>query len=133
MSLLQVASKEHQYGCNLADIAKIWRGGCIIRSALLEEMRVAFASNADLPSLLLDDKFAEILNAHADSLRRTVAAFIRNGIPAMCFSSVLAYFDAFRTERLAANLIQAQRDYFGAHTYQRLDKEGTFHTADWAS
>jgi 6-phosphogluconate dehydrogenase len=133
MSLLQAASKEKGYGCNLTDIAKIWRGGCIIRSALLEEMRVAFSSDAELPSLLLDNKFAEILNGHGDALRRTVRAFVSNGVPAMCFSSVLAYFDAFRTERLPANLIQAQRDYFGAHTYQRLDKEGTFHTADWAS
>jgi 6-phosphogluconate dehydrogenase len=96
-------------------------------------MRVAFSSDAELPSLLLDNKFAENLNGHGGALRRTVRAFVSNGIPAMCFSSVLAYFDAFRTERLPANLIQAQRDYFGAHTYQRLDKEGTFHTADWAS
>jgi 6-phosphogluconate dehydrogenase len=133
MTLLQAASKEMKYGCNLADISKIWRGGCIIRSALLEEMRTAFAANADLPNLLLDDKFASILSQRSDALRRTVTTFVAAGIPAMCFSSVLAYFDAFRTERLPANLIQAQRDYFGAHTYQRLDKDGTFHTADWAS
>jgi 6-phosphogluconate dehydrogenase len=133
MTLLQQASKDMSYGCNLSNIAKIWRGGCIIRSALLEEMRSAFAANADLSSLLLDDKFASVLTQHSGSLRRTIAAFVSNGIPAMCFSSVLAYFDAFRTERLPANLIQAQRDYFGAHTYQRLDKEGTFHTADWES
>jgi 6-phosphogluconate dehydrogenase len=132
MAMLQAASKEKNYGCDLADIAKIWRGGCIIRSALLEEMRVAFAANPDLPNLLLDDKFAAILSGHSDALRRTVSTFVGSGIPAMCFSSVLAYFDAFRTERLPANLIQAQRDYFGAHTYQRLDREGTFHTADWA-
>ena len=133
MSMLQAASKDQNYGCDLADIAKIWRGGCIIRSALLEEMRVAFSTDANLPNLLLDDQFAGVLNEHVDALRRTVRAFVSNGIPAMCFSSVLAYFDAFRTERLPANLIQAQRDYFGAHTYQRLDKEGTFHTADWAT
>jgi 6-phosphogluconate dehydrogenase len=132
MAMLQAASKEKNYGCDLADIAKIWRGGCIIRSALLEEMRVAFAANPNLPNLLLDDKFAAILGGHSDALRRTVSTFVGSGIPAMCFSSVLAYFDAFRTERLPANLIQAQRDYFGAHTYQRLDREGTFHTADWA-
>ena len=132
MTLLQAASKEKAYGCNLADISKIWRGGCIIRSALLEEMRSAFAADAELPNLLLDEKFSAILTQHSDSLRRTVCTFASSGIPAMCFSSVLAYFDAFRTERLPANLIQAQRDYFGAHTYQRLDKEGTFHTADWA-
>jgi 6-phosphogluconate dehydrogenase len=131
MSLLQAASKEKEYGVDLADISKIWRGGCIIRSALLEEMRSAYAANADLSSLLLDDKFAAILGEHSGSLRRIVASFVTNGIPAMTFSSVLAYFDAFRTERLPANLIQAQRDFFGAHTYQRTDKEGTFHTADW--
>jgi 6-phosphogluconate dehydrogenase len=131
MSLLQEASTDKSYGLNLSEIAKIWRGGCIIRSALLEEMRVAYSSDATLANLLLDEKFAEILNGHANSLRNTVRAFVSSGIPAMCFSSVLAYFDAFRTERLPANLIQAQRDFFGAHTYQRVDKEGTFHTSDW--
>jgi len=131
MSLLQEASKDKGYGLDLAAAARIWRGGCIIRSALLEEIRSAYANEAGLPSLLLDDKFIGILDAHGASLRKTVAAFVAGGIPAMCLSSVLAYFDAFRTERLPANLIQAQRDFFGAHTYQRLDREGTFHTSDW--
>ncbi|MBV9216520.1 MAG: NADP-dependent phosphogluconate dehydrogenase [Acidobacteria bacterium] len=132
MSLLQAASKEKDYGLNLSDISMIWRGGCIIRSALLEEMRAAFAADKDLVNLLLDKKFAEVLGQHNDALRKTVISFIQNGLPAMCFSSVLAYFDAFREERLPANLIQAQRDFFGAHTYQRIDKEGIFHTSDWA-
>ncbi len=131
MSLMQAASAENNYGFDLAEIAKIWRGGCIIRSALLEEMRVAYSADPALANLLLDAKFAETLNDHADSLRSTARAFVSSGIPAMCFSSVLAYFDAFRTERLPANLIQAQRDFFGAHTYQRVDKDGTFHTSDW--
>ncbi len=131
MSLLQEASGDMNYGLNLADTAKIWRGGCIIRSALLEEMRSAYAADPGLVNLLLDDKFAAILEEHGDSLRKTVRAFAGSGVPAMCFSSTLAYFDAFRTERLPANLIQAQRDFFGAHTYQRTDKEGTFHTSDW--
>ena len=131
LSLLQSASGEKSYGLNLAEIAKIWRGGCIIRSALLEEMRVAYSKDASLANLLLDDKFADVLSHHANSLRKTVSTFVTQGIPAMCFSSVLAYFDAFRTERLPANLIQAQRDFFGAHTYQRTDKDGTFHTPDW--
>ncbi len=131
MSLLQEASGDMNYGLNLADTAKIWRGGCIIRSALLEEMRSAYAADPSLVNLLLDDKFAAILEEHGDSLRKTVRAFAGSGVPAMCFSSTLAYFDAFRTERLPANLIQAQRDFFGAHTYQRTDKEGTFHTSDW--
>ena len=131
LALLQQASTDKSYGLNLSDIAKIWRGGCIIRSALLEEMRVAYSADASLANLLLDDKFADLLSRHADSLRKTVSTFVSQGIAAMCFSSVLAYFDAFRTERLPANLIQAQRDFFGAHTYQRTDKEGTFHTPDW--
>ena len=131
MSLLQEASKDKDYGLDLAAIARIWRGGCIIRSALLEEIRSAYSADEELPSLLLDDNFVTVLNAHSGSLRAAVGSFVANGLPSMCFSSVLAYFDAFRTERLPANLIQAQRDHFGAHTYQRTDMEGTFHTADW--
>jgi 6-phosphogluconate dehydrogenase len=131
MAMLQQSSTENGYGLELSNIARIWRGGCIIRSALLEEIRSAYSKDPHLSNLLLDDSFVSFLNLHIPSLRRTVASFISNGIPAMCFSSVLAYFDAFRTERLPANLIQAQRDFFGAHTYQRTDKEGVFHTADW--
>ena len=133
MSMLQAASTENKYGLNLADIAKIWRGGCIIRSALLEEMRVAYAADPSLANLLLDDKFAAILDSNIAAWRSTISAFVADGVPSMCFSSALAYFEAFRTERLPANLIQAQRDFFGAHTYQRVDKEGTFHTPDWDS
>ncbi len=131
MSLLAAASHEKNYGLNLAEIAKIWRGGCIIRSAWLEEISNAYAQNAALTSLLLDAKIADFLAKHSVSLRKTVSAFTGHGVPAMCFSSTLSYFDAFRTIRLPANLIQAQRDFFGAHTYQRIDKEGTFHTPDW--
>jgi len=131
MSLLQTASTEKQYGLNLSEIAKIWRGGCIIRSALLEEMRRAFAENVDLPNLMLDDKFAEILSKNREDWRSINAKFAESRIPALCLSSALNYFDAFRSERLPANLIQAQRDFFGAHTYQRIDKEGVFHTPDW--
>ena len=132
MSLLRAASDEKNYGLDLANIAKIWRGGCIIRSRLLEHIRAAFATNATLENLLLDANFAAIFSKHSDSLRKTVAIFQANGVPAMCFASALAYLDAFRTDRLPANLIQAQRDYFGAHTYQRTDKDGTFHTEDWS-
>lgn len=131
MSLLQKASVEKSYGLDLAEIARIWRGGCIIRSKLLERIRTAYAAKPTLDSLLLDGAFADILNSRVNSLRKAVVAFNENGLPAACFSSALAYFDAFRAERLPANLIQAQRDYFGAHTYQRIDKEGTFHTPDW--
>ncbi|MBP7475659.1 MAG: NADP-dependent phosphogluconate dehydrogenase [Pyrinomonadaceae bacterium] len=131
MSLLQAASAEKSFGLDLAEIARIWRGGCIIRSQLLEGIRKAYSAQPDLESLLLDKAFSNILNTRSGSLRKAVVAFNESGTPAACFSSALAYFDAFRTERLPANLIQAQRDLFGAHTYQRTDKEGTFHTADW--
>jgi len=133
MSLLAAASDEYNYGLNLAEIARIWRGGCIIRSAWLEEIRSAFAGDPKLSTLLLDQKIAGFLEDHGVSLRKTVSGFNGHGIPAMCFDSTLAYFDAFRTERLPANLIQAQRDLFGAHTYQRIDRDGTFHTEDWGN
>lgn len=131
MSLLRRASVELNYGLDLAEIARIWRGGCIIRSKLLEAIRTAYANQPTLDNLILDRATAQLLHSRISSLRKAVVAFNENGIPAACFSSALAYFDAFRTERLPANLIQAQRDYFGAHTYQRTDKEGIFHTADW--
>lgn len=131
MSLLGAASKERSFGLDRAEIARIWRGGCIIRSRMLEDIRAAFAKNAELENLLLDTQIAELLAKNIMSLRKVVSACNGHGIPAMCFASALNYFDAFRSPRLPANLIQAQRDYFGAHTYQRLDKDGTFHTADW--
>jgi 6-phosphogluconate dehydrogenase len=131
MSLLQTASVERQYGLDLSEISKIWRGGCIIRSALLEDMRRAFARNADLPNLILDERFAEVLSRSREDWREINAKFAESRVPSLCLSSALAYFDAFCSERLPANLIQAQRDYFGAHTYQRTDKDGIFHTPDW--
>lgn len=131
LSLLQTVSTEKEYGLDLAEISKIWRGGCIIRSTLLEEMRNAFANNPELPNLILDDSFAEILNKNREDWREVNEKFIESRVPSLCLSSTLAYFDAFRSERLPANLIQAQRDFFGAHTYQRVDKEGVFHTPDW--
>jgi 6-phosphogluconate dehydrogenase len=131
MSLLQTASIEKKYNLNLSEIAKIWRGGCIIRSALLEEMRRAYGENPLLPNLILDDKFAEILNDNRQHWRNVNEKLLDSRIPSLCLSSALAYFDAFRSERLPANLIQAQRDFFGAHTYQRIDKEGSFHMEDW--
>jgi 6-phosphogluconate dehydrogenase len=131
LSLLHTASAEKNYGLNLSEIAKIWRGGCIIRSTLLEEMRRAYAENPDLPNLMLDDKFAEMLNENREDWRAVVERFTDSRVPVLCLSSALAYFDAFRSERLPANLIQAQRDFFGAHTFQRIDKEGVFHMEDW--
>ncbi|MEJ7701487.1 MAG: hypothetical protein WKF71_17840 [Pyrinomonadaceae bacterium] len=94
-------------------------------------MRRAFAENPDLPNLMLDDKFAELLNQNREDWRLTVEKFTNSRVPVLCLSSALAYFDALRSERLPANLIQAQRDFFGAHTYQRIDKDGVFHTPDW--
>ncbi len=131
MSLLQAASAEKKYGLDLGGIARIWRGGCIIRSQLLELIRKAYAADPQLENLLLDKSLADILTARSSSLRKAVVAFNEAGTPGACFSSALAYFDAFRSPRLPANLIQAQRDFFGAHTYQRVDKDGTFHTPDW--
>ncbi len=131
LALLQAASKEKNYGLDLESCAKIWRGGCIIRSALLEEMRLAYSKDASLANLLLDDKFASMIGANGASWRKVIAAFATDGVPSLCFASALNYSEAFRTTRLPANLIQAQRDFFGAHTYQRIDKEGTFHTSDW--
>ncbi len=131
LSLLQTASTERNYGLNLSEIAKIWRGGCIIRSTLLEEMRSAYDKTPDLPNLILDDRFAAILAAGSRDWHEIVGKFSESRVPSLCLSSGLAYFEAFRSARLPANLIQAQRDFFGAHTYQRTDKEGIFHTPDW--
>lgn len=131
LSLLHQASTESSYGLNIGEIAKIWRGGCIIRSKMLEGIRSAFAASPELPNLMLDTQFNEVLDKNIMAVRKLISAANGHGIPAMCFASALNYFDAFRTERLPANLIQAQRDYFGAHTYQRIDREGTFHTPDW--
>ena len=131
LSLLQTASKDREYGLNISEIARIWRGGCIIRSTLLEEMRAAYLANPDLPNLILDDRFAEILAKNCKDWHEIIGKFSASRIPTMCLSSGLSYFEAFRSERLPANLIQAQRDFFGAHTYQRVDKEGVFHTPDW--
>ncbi len=131
LAMLQAASIEKNYGLDLGEIARIWRGGCIIRSKLLETIRQAYSSDPKLENLMHDKAFAHILNNRSAALRKAVVAFNESGTPAACFSTALSYFDAFRTERLPANLIQAQRDFFGAHTYQRIDKEGTFHTPDW--
>lgn len=131
LALLQAASIEKEYNLNIAEIARIWRGGCIIRSALLEGMQQAYIESPNLPNLLLDDRFAEILHRTSKDWHITVGRFSESRVPSLCLSSGLSYFEAFRSERLPANLIQAQRDYFGAHTYQRVDKEGIFHTPDW--
>ena len=131
-SLLNAASKEKGYGLKLAEIAKIWRGGCIIRAELLIDIRKIFHWQNDLFNLLADERFETTLKVKHRALREIVSLAISQEVPAMAFSSALSYFDSLRSARLPANLIQAQRDFFGAHTYQRTDKEGTFHTPDWA-
>ena len=118
------------YNLQYGKIASIWRGGCIIRARFLNDIREAYVRNPDLPNLMVDPEFAKAMNARQASLRQVVALAAQNGVPALAFSSALAYFDAYRSARLPANLTQAQRDYFGAHTYHRVDREGTFHT-EW--
>jgi 6-phosphogluconate dehydrogenase len=125
-----MASTEYDYHLNYGEIASIWRGGCIIRAKFLDDIRQAYKRNPDLPNLMTDPEFAEAMNARQAALRKVVALAAENGLPALAFSSALAYFDAYRSARLPANLTQAQRDYFGAHTYRRLDREGSFHT-EW--
>jgi 6-phosphogluconate dehydrogenase len=129
-ALLRSASEEYDYGLDLGEIARIWRGGCIIRAGFLNDIRAAFGKDPELPNLLLDRYFKEAVEMRQGALRRVIQTAVRLGIPCLAFSASLAYYDAYRTARLPANLTQAQRDYFGAHTYRRLDKEGSFHT-EW--
>ena len=130
MSLLKKASAEYGYNMDLGAIARIWRAGCIIRARLLNDITSAFNRNKDLPNLLVDDAFRESVNSRQESWRFVIQTAIESGIPMPAMSASLAYYDSYRSERLPANLIQAQRDFFGAHTFERIDKPGTFH-ADW--
>ena len=130
-SLLQAASKEKGYELDMAEITKIWRGGCIIRSAMLEDFRKAFEAKKDLMNLLVADNLITTIRNEQNILKATLKFAIAADVPCMAFASALNYLKAYASERLPANLIQAQRDFFGAHTYQRVDKEGTFHTEDW--
>jgi len=130
MALLRSASEEYRYGLNLEDVARIWRGGCIIRAALLEDFRAAYRKNPDLSNPLLANGIARKVQRRQSDLRRVVKTAVSQGIPAAGFASALAYYDSFRSAWLPANLIQAQRDCFGAHTYRRNDREGTFHS-EW--
>lgn len=129
---MRAASEEYGWNIPYGDVAMIFRGGCIIRAQFLQKIKEAFDQNSDLPNLLVDPYFQEIVGNYQNSLREVLAVAIQKGIPTPAFSSALAYYDSYRTETLPANLIQAQRDYFGAHTYERLDKEGTFHT-EWTA
>jgi 6-phosphogluconate dehydrogenase len=129
-SMLRVASHEFAYDLNLSEIARIWRGGCIIRARFLDDVREAYAEVGDLDNLLLASFFKSALAEHQKAFRSVVGQAIEWGIPVPGMAASLAYYDAYRSSRLPANLIQAQRDYFGAHTYRRVDRQGTFHT-DW--
>lgn len=132
LAQLKTASETYSYDLHLETVCKIWRGGCIIRAALLEDFRKAFAAQPDLPNVLLDRQIADQLNATQESIRSVLKEAIQNGTPVSAWMNALSYFDAYRSENLPTNLIQAQRDFFGAHTYERTDKEGIFHTR-WES
>ncbi|MGA9175900.1 MAG: NADP-dependent phosphogluconate dehydrogenase [Desulfobacterales bacterium] len=128
LALLAKASKTYQYNLNLETVARIWRGGCIIRAALLEDIRSAHKSNPSLENLLFDGHLGQAVAAREAELRAVVRTGVVLGLPMPGLMMALSYFDAFRSGWLPANLIMAQRDYFGAHTYERMDEEGTFHT-----
>ena len=130
MAVLAAASDKYKYHLDLETVARIWRGGCIIRAVLLEDIRMAYRNQPGLPNLLLAPELSQKVIAHEEDLRRVVCAAIELGLPAPCFMTALSYFDGYRSAWLPANLIQAQRDYFGAHSYERIDVKGTFHT-DW--
>jgi 6-phosphogluconate dehydrogenase len=127
---LQAASKEHDWGLNYGDCALLWRGGCIIRAQFLDRIKEAFDEQPNLENLLLYPYFQKIIANSQAAWRSVIIAATQLGVPTPAFSTALGYYDSYRRERLPANLLQAQRDYFGAHTYQRLDRPGTFHS-EW--
>jgi 6-phosphogluconate dehydrogenase len=125
MSMLRIAGHEYGYGLNLGEVASLWRAGCIIRARFLNRITEAFGRDPELPNLLLDSSFNQSVQERLPAWRSVVRTAVELGIPAPAFSASLAYYDSYRSARLPANLIQAQRDYFGAHTYERTDREGT--------
>ncbi|HNZ38010.1 MAG TPA: NADP-dependent phosphogluconate dehydrogenase [Candidatus Latescibacteria bacterium] len=130
MSLLGAASKAHSYQINLGVVAEIWRAGCIIRARLLNDIKTAYDRDAALPNLLLDEFFRDAVATRQTAWRQVLQTGIAHGVPMPAMAASLAYYDAYRSERLPANLIQAQRDFFGAHTFERIDRPGVFHV-DW--
>jgi 6-phosphogluconate dehydrogenase len=130
MALLSVASDKYEYHIDLEAVARIWRGGCIIRAALLEDISAAFHTRPGLPNLLLAPNLARKVMEHEEDLRQIVCRAAELRIPSPGLMVSLGYLDAYRSAWLPANLIQAQRDYFGANTYERVDTKGTFHT-EW--
>ena len=131
-TLMRTAAKTHGWNLNYGGIALMWRGGCIIRSVFLGKIKEAYDKNPDLANLLLDDYFAETIKGLVPAWREVVAYAVKAGIPMPAFSSALNYFDGYTTAALPANLLQAQRDYFGAHTYERIDQpRGQFYHTNW--
>ena len=130
MALLQEASKLHDYNLNFSAIGQIWKGGCIIRARLLQRIQDAYSANPNLANLMVDPWFADQINRRLPGLRQVVAGAALAGIPVPCLSSTLDYIDSYRTGRLPQNLVQAMRDCFGSHTYERIDQAGAFHT-EW--
>ena len=130
--LFRAAAKEYGWDLAYGSIALMWREGCIIRAAFLDKIKEAYDRNPDLTNLLLDPYFKEQIDGAQDAWRRVVAAAVQMGVPVPAMSSALAFYDGYRSERLPANLLQAQRDYFGAHTYERVDKpRGEFFHTNW--
>lgn len=127
---MRAAAEEYGWDLKYGDIAMIFRGGCIIRAQFLQKIKEAYDRDPELANLMLDPYFKEIVENYQGALRKVIAVAVERGIAIPTFSSAIAYYDSYRTESLPANLLQAQRDYFGAHTYQRVDKEGVFHT-EW--
>lgn len=127
---MRAASEEYDWNLPYGEIAKIFRAGCIIRARFLQEITNAYERNPSIKNLLLDDYFKDLTGQYQSAVRDVVGEAVKKGVPVPAFSSAIAYYDSYRSERLPANIIQAQRDYFGAHTYERLDKEGNFHF-DW--
>ena len=132
MNLLRSASNVREWGINLGELARIWKAGCIIRAQFLGRIKEAYDRDANLTNLLIDSGFRKELGERQDGWRSTVAQAVAAGVPVMAMGSALGYYDSIRRERLPANLTQAQRDYFGSHTYERIDKPGSFHT-EWTA
>ena len=130
MALIRGGSLKYNWKIDLSEMGRIWKGGCIIRARLLDPVRKAFAANPSLPNLLVDPTIGDLVEVAQAGWRRTVARAVESGIPMPAHSSALAYFDSYRTGRLPQNLTQAQRDAFGAHTYERIDKPGPVHS-EW--
>jgi 6-phosphogluconate dehydrogenase len=132
MALIAAANAQFGYGIRLDEVARIWKAGCILRAAVLDEIKKTFQEEPQIANLLLAARFRAYLGLHQAAWRRTLRAAVLNGIATPALLASLAYYDTYRREHLPANLIQAQRDLFGAHTYQRIDRPGSFHT-DWSA